>query len=144
MLFYELQLLMGTGRGGSPGVKDLDENISAGMIPTHVLTDYWNVFSKPSRDLAQWVRSLCVMTGIVRGVRNSNQKKKQDRVGLTAKFGDLLGKMLSNDYHPPKPQKKSLFKSVGVRSAPEEDAKTFVHRTVLLCIRSALPPKERK
>eukprot|EP00210_Caulerpa_lentillifera_P003235 g3089.t1 len=144
LLFYELQLLMGIGRAGSPGVKDLDENINAGMIPINVLRDYWNVFAKPSKDLAQWVRTLCLMTGIVKGVRGSTMKKKQDRVGLTTTFSELLMKMLSNDYHPPKVQKKSIFKSVGSRSAAEEDAKTYVQRTALLCVRCVLPPKERK
>ena len=77
LLYYHIQLLLGCGRAGTNGPKDTDDSVSATVLPPHVLSDFWQTFSQPTKDIAQIVACLLVLAGILRGLQQSPAKNRQ-------------------------------------------------------------------
>lgn len=76
MLYYHIHLILGCGRAGTNGAKDAEE-VSAAMLPPNVMEEYWQTFGQTTKDVAQLVANLHVLSGLLRGFRMAQPKNKQ-------------------------------------------------------------------
>jgi len=81
LLYYHIHVLLGCGRAGTCGPKDQDDQLSAAMLPPHLMKECWDAFSQRIKDTAILVANLRLLSGILRGIRETPNKHKKSQQG---------------------------------------------------------------